>query len=121
MTSMMDIVFIMLIFFVVTASFVREFGIETNQPENSKTTDVEPRDIPILFKVESDNDIRFDGRYVELENVRALIKQAHVAGPDLPVIIQPKDGAYTGRVIALYDAAIAVGMPADKVNIIRAR
>jgi len=70
MTSMLDIVFIMLIFFIVTSSFVRESGVEVNRPQASNV--VSQKDAGIFIAITSANDIYIDKRLVAVECVQEI-------------------------------------------------
>ena len=61
-TAMLDVVFILLIFFIVTASFSKEHGIAINKPE--QTADNNPDDKPIIIVIDSDQAVRIDGRTI---------------------------------------------------------
>ena len=67
LTSMLDIVFIMLIFFIVTSSFVRESGVEVNRPQASNV--VSQKDAGIFIAVTAANDVYIDKRLVDIERV----------------------------------------------------
>ncbi len=119
MTPMLDIVFIMLIFFIVTASFVRESGLEINKPEDNDTPpppeNPDPETRAIAFIIDGNNRIRHDFRTVDIGSVSSIIKKESVERPKAPVVIMAADGAYTGTVITIYDAAQAIGVPRDKI------
>ncbi|RMB02680.1 ExbD/TolR family protein [Eilatimonas milleporae] len=118
MTPMLDIVFIMLIFFIVTASFVKESGIEINKPEDNQTENPPPPDEEkraIAFVIDNNNRITHDFRTIDISAVPSIIKKESVERPEAPVVIQAAEGAYTGNVIRIYDDALAVGLPASKI------
>lgn len=118
MTPMLDIVFIMLIFFIVTASFVKESGIEINKPEDNQTENPPPPDEEkraIAFVIDNNNRITHDFRTIDISAVSSIIKKESVERPEAPVVIQAAEGAYTGNVIRIYDDALAVGLPASKI------
>lgn len=108
MTPMLDIVFIMLIFFIVTASFARETGLDLfkpkAQPDNPEPP--KPEDMPIAFKIDNANRISFDFRPIELGSVRSIIEREHAARPHVPVIIQAGSDAHTGIVVQIHDMAM---------------
>ncbi len=82
LTSMLDIVFIMLIFFIVTSSFVRESGVEVNRPQASHA--VSQKDAGIFIAITSANDIYIDKRIVDAERVQATIEHMLVDQHLLP-------------------------------------
>lgn len=117
MTPMLDIVFIMLIFFIVTASFARESGINLFYPEPNNTPppeDPKEEDRPIAFKIDNNNRITFDFRSIELGSIRSIIEREHAARPHVPVIILAGPDAHTGIVVEIHDMA----MNAKVANII---
>ncbi|HIF9370938.1 TPA: ExbD/TolR family protein [Photobacterium damselae] len=108
LTSMLDIVFIMLIFFIVTSSFVRESGVEVNRPQASHT--VSQKDAGIFIAITSANDIYIDKRIVDAERVQATIEHMLVDQPDASLVIQADEHAYNGTVVKVMDAAKGAGV-----------
>ncbi|NVO73690.1 ExbD/TolR family protein [Photobacterium damselae] len=108
LTSMLDIVFIMLIFFIVTSSFVRESGVEVNRPQASHA--VSQKDAGIFIAITSANDIYIDKRIVDAERVQASIEHMLVDQPDASLVIQADEHAYNGTVVKVMDAAKGAGV-----------
>ena len=109
---MLDVVFIMLIFFIVTASFVKEMGIDVNKPEVPDvpppiTEDQKP---DILVKVTASNDILMDGRRVDARSVRSVIERMHAENPKASVIIKADAKSEAATYIAIADAARAANV-----------
>ena len=119
MTPMLDIVFIMLIFFIVTASFVKEAGLEINKPEDNNTQNNPPPPDDdkraIAFVIDNNNRITHDFRNVDISSVGSIIKKESVERPEAPVVIQASEGAYTGNVVRIYDAALSIGIAREKI------
>ncbi len=107
-TPMLDVVFIMLIFFIVTASFVKETGIEINRPDAS-TSVSKPR-ANILIAVNDKGEIWIDKRKVEESQVRANIERMHAENPQGAVVIQADEEARTKVLVSVMDAARAAGV-----------
>jgi len=108
MTPMLDIVFIMLIFFIVTASFARESGLDLFKPEANNPPppdNPDPDNKPIAFKIDNNNRISFNFRPIELGSIRSIIEREHAARPHVPVIIQAGSDAHTGIVVQIHDMA----------------
>jgi len=85
LTPMLDVVFIMLIFFIVVASFIKEAGIEVNRPDNSKS---DPSDATsILVNIRADNQIWMENRRVDARSVRANIQRLLASDPEQAVTI----------------------------------
>lgn len=107
-TPMLDVVFIMLIFFIVTASFVKESGIEVNRPDAS-TAQSKPR-ANILIAINDMGEIWINKRRVDESQVRANIERMHAENPQGTVVIQADEEAKTRQLVAVMDAARAAGV-----------
>tara|TARA_Y100001956_G_scaffold78277_1_gene89799 strand:- start:2672 stop:3076 length:405 start_codon:yes stop_codon:yes gene_type:complete len=108
LTPMLDIVFIMLIFFIVTSSFVRESGIEVNRPQ--ATQSVSQKDAGIFIAITDNNEIFIDKRIVDVERVQASIELLLLDKPDSALVIQADERAYNGVVVKVMDAAKSAGV-----------
>jgi len=108
LTPMLDVVFIMLIFFIVTAVFVKEPGAEVTRPE--AMTAFTPESGSIFIAVTSSNEIWIDGRSVDPEGVRAAIERMASENPEGGVVIQADSEAFNEYVINVMDAAKAAGI-----------
>jgi biopolymer transport protein ExbD len=109
LTPMLDIVFIMLIFFIVTATFVRDPGVEVNKPEAQ--TAVRKQNIAILIAVTSNNTVHIDNQEIDLRAVRAIVERMRAENPRGPVVIQVDARAKTGIVMEVADQARLAGAP----------
>jgi biopolymer transport protein ExbD len=108
LTPMLDVVFIMLIFFIVTASFIKEAGIEVNRPEASTA---EPKkNVNILVAISPTNEIWMDQRRIDVRAVRANIERLHAENPKGAVVIQADNESNTETVAAVLDAAREAGV-----------
>lgn len=107
-TPMLDVVFIMLIFFIVTASFVKETGIEVNRPDAS-TAQSKPR-ANILIAINDIGEIWIDKRRIDESRVRANIERLRAENPQGSVVIQADEEAKTAKLVAVMDAARAAGV-----------
>ncbi|CAM3077083.1 biopolymer transporter ExbD [Vibrio ordalii] len=108
LTSMLDIVFIMLIFFIVTSSFVRESGVEVNRPQASHA--VSQKDAGIFVAINASNDIYIDKRLIDAERVEATLEHLLLEQPDAALVIQADEHAYNGTVVKVMDAAKGAGV-----------
>ncbi|MBC7005279.1 biopolymer transporter ExbD [Photobacterium sp. BZF1] len=108
LTSMLDIVFIMLIFFIVTSSFVRESGVEVNRPQASNV--VSQKDAGIFIAITSANDVYIDKRVVDVERVQATLEHLLLEQPEASLVIQADEHAYNGTVVRVMDAAKGAGV-----------
>lgn len=114
MTPMLDIVFIMLIFFIVTTSFVKEAGIDVNKP-SAKTAQKKESSNAILIAITKDGNIWLDRRIVDIEAVKPNIQRLGANMTDPSVIIQSDKDANTGDLVRLMDRVKSAGI--DKISI----
>ena len=108
MTSMLDIVFIMLIFFIVTSSFVKESGVEVSRPQASNATS--QKNASIFIAVTAQNDIYIDKRVIDKERVQATLEHIVTEQPNSSVVVQADEFAFNGTVVAVIDAAKGAGI-----------
>lgn len=108
MTPMLDVVFIMLIFFIVTASFVKEAGIEVNRPDAQTATKQDRANI--LIAIDENGAIWINRRKVEVDQVRANIERLHAENPQGSVVIQADEDANVKRLVAVMDASRQAGV-----------
>ena len=111
LTPMLDVVFIMLIFFIVVASFIKEAGVEVNRPDDNQPDNPEDS-TSILVEVASDNQIWMENRRVDTRAVRANIQRLLAEDPEAPVTIKVEKGAEAGIVVDVADAARESGVAA---------
>ncbi|MFP6828169.1 MAG: biopolymer transporter ExbD [Gammaproteobacteria bacterium] len=104
LTPMLDVVFIMLIFFIVTATFIRETGLEVNRPDDNQAQVVQ-EDGAILVIIDSTDDIWIDNRVVDARAVRPNIERMHAEDPDRPVVIQVANASSADTLVTIMDAA----------------
>ena len=107
MTPMLDVVFIMLIFFIVTASFVKEAGIDVNRPEAA--TAVKKDRANILIAISDKNEIWINKRRIDARAVQANIERLRAENPQGSVVIQADKKATTETLIKVMDASRAAG------------
>ena len=108
MTPMLDIVFIMLIFFIVTTSFVKESGIDVNRP-GAQTTERKERG-NILIAITAHNDIWIDKRQIDVRAVRANVERLHAENPEGAVIIQADKDSKNGLLVEVIDQTRLAGV-----------
>lgn len=107
-TPMLDVVFIMLIFFIVTASFVKESGIEVNRPKAE--TSVQQSKASILVAINQQGEIWINKRRVDISSVRANIEILHAENPQGSVVIQADEDAKTKLLVSVMDASREAGV-----------
>jgi len=108
LTPMLDVVFIMLIFFIVTASFVKEAGIEVNRPSAATAERKEKGNI--LVAISENNQIWIDRRQVDPRALRANIERMHAENPNGAVVIQADVESKNGLLVQVMDAARMAGV-----------
>ncbi len=108
MTPMLDIVFIMLIFFIVTTSFVKETGIDVSRP-NASTAERKERG-NILIAIKPDGAVWIAKRKVELRAVRANVERLHAENPEGTVVIIADKEAQTGTLVEVMDQVRLAGV-----------
>jgi biopolymer transport protein ExbD len=109
LTPMLDVVFIMLIFFIVTASFVKEAGIDVNRPD-APLSEVPPEDSNILIQISANNEILINRRTIDPRAVRANIERLHAENPSGSVVIQPNKKSANKMLIIVMDASRQAGV-----------
>ncbi|NND44482.1 MAG: biopolymer transporter ExbD [Xanthomonadales bacterium] len=109
-TPMLDIVFIMLIFFIVTTSFIKEKGLEVSRPSNAPPKQVEQQKGPIVIKIDGSSNITLKGRVLERKAVQANLEREKAEKPDSTLIVAAHPDAETDALVTILDAAEAVGV-----------
>ena len=105
LTPMLDVVFIMLIFFIVTASFLRETGLDTNRPDQDQPQVLQDEEGAILVIIDETDDIWIDNRIIDVRAVRANIERLHAEDPDRPVVVQTATTSTAATLVAVMDAS----------------
>lgn len=108
LTPMLDVVFIMLIFFIVTATFLKEVGIDVNQSNAppKQTNEIEN----ILVEIGAGNDIWIAGRLIDPRAVRANIERLHFERPTLPLAVKASRKSSNKTLVLVMDAARQAGV-----------
>jgi biopolymer transport protein ExbD len=109
-TPMLDIVFIMLIFFIVTTSFIKEKGLEVSRPSNSPPKQVVQKKGPIVVKIDGSSNVTIKGRMLEPKAVQANLEREKAEKPDSPLIIAAHPDAETEALVNVLNAARAVNI-----------
>jgi biopolymer transport protein ExbD len=108
MTPLLDIVFIMLIFFIVTATFVRENGLDVSRPPESDAKIISEKQ-GILIRINNRDQIWLDDRNINVGAVRSNIERLLAEGRESTVLIQASEKAKTGTMVQIMDAARQAG------------
>lgn len=116
MSPMIDCVFILLIFFIVTTTFVEETGIEVDKPQAASSVQLEKTSIMIALTAKGE--VVYGGREIGMSGVQALVRRM-LQKESVPVIVQADAGAPAGLLVRLIDEAKLGG--AEKVSLATAR
>ncbi len=108
LTPMLDVVFIMLIFFIVTASFVKESGIDVTRPDANQQQQ-ESKKRSILISITSTNEVWIQKRRIDVRAVRANIERLLAENPESGVVIQAAESAENGTFVRVLDQARMAG------------
>ncbi|HDZ57952.1 MAG TPA: biopolymer transporter ExbD [Pseudomonas xinjiangensis] len=108
LTPMLDIVFIMLIFFIVTSSFIKESGITVQTPSAASASE-QPQG-NILIAVSPNGEIWIDREQVDIRAVRAAVERMRVDQPDSSVVVQADKESRSGLVIQVMDQVRLAGV-----------
>lgn len=108
MTPMLDIVFIMLIFFIVTTSFVKEAGISVDTPHAQ--TAVKQEQANIFIAIKKNGEVWIDHRSIDIRAVRAVVARLHAESPEGAVVIQSDSEATTHHLVTVMDQVRLAGV-----------
>ncbi len=108
LTPMLDVVFIMLIFFIVTATFIKETGVEIDRPDTR--TAVPKKTVSLLVGVGADSAIWIDKKKTDVRNVRSKMERLHAENPKGGLVIQADSESKVEKVLAIMDAARNIGI-----------
>ena len=110
-TPMLDIVFIMLIFFIVTTSFVKEIGVDVNRPANAPPKEKKMSEV-IAIRITALGQIEVQGRNVDIRTVRANVESALASKPDASAVVSSHRDADAGLLVRVIDQARVAGATA---------
>ena len=108
LTPMLDVVFIMLIFFIVTASFVKEAGVDVNRPPAQTAISKDKGNI--LIAITENGQIWIDRRQVDPRSLRANIERLHGENPQGSIVVQADQKSQNHLLVQVMDAAKAAGV-----------
>ncbi len=115
-TPMLDIVFIMLIFFIVTTSFVREQGLDISRPQQADNPPPQQEDAgQIVVRIDQLSQITVNDRPVDDRAVRANLERERAQKPKAPLIVASHPDADTNSLVLVLDAANIVGI--DNISV----
>ena len=108
LTPMLDVVFIMLIFFIVTATFIKEAGIQVNRPDTFTADSQE--DAAILIAISGGDEIWIDKQQRDPRDVRAVIERLHAENPKGSIVIQADEESTNEMLVVVLEAAKGAGV-----------
>ena len=109
LTPMLDVVFIMLIFFIVTAPFIKEAGLDVNRPD-APMTQSKPEESNILVLINANDEIWIERRLIDPRAVRANIERMHAENPEGSVVIQANKSSTNKMLVQVMDSARQAGV-----------
>lgn len=112
-SPLIDMVFILLIFFIVTTVFVEETGVEVTKPQAASQVQLEKNSI--LLAITANNNVVYGGREIGVNGVRGVVKRLIQDNANMPVIIQADENVPTRILVRVIDEAKLAG--ANSVNI----
>ena len=107
-TPMLDVVFIMLIFFIVTATFIKESGTEVSRPL-AFTGGVQDK-ASILIAIDAENRVWIDRRNIDVRGLRAIIERLHAENPRGSIVVQADKLSKNEVLVEVLDAATRAGV-----------
>lgn len=107
-TPMLDVVFIMLIFFIVTATFIKESGIDVDKPEAA--TAVVQEKASILIAIDASDQVWINRRQVDVRSVRSIVERLHAENPKGTVVIQADRESRNDTLVRVMDASRRAGV-----------
>tara|TARA_R110002096_G_scaffold124002_1_gene268086 strand:- start:20100 stop:20507 length:408 start_codon:yes stop_codon:yes gene_type:complete len=108
LTPMLDVVFIMLIFFIVTATFIKEAGIQVERPD-TVTADTQD-DAAILIAISASDEIWIDRKERAPQAVRGVIERLHAENPKGSIVIQADEDSTNEVLVKVLEAAKQAGV-----------
>ena len=108
LTPMLDVVFIMLIFFIVTASFIKESGIDVDRPDAPSADSQD--DAAILIAISANDEIWIDRRETDPNAVRGMIERLHAENPKGSIVIQADEESTNEMLVVVMEAAKQAGV-----------
>lgn len=112
-SPLIDIIFILLIFFIVTTVFVEETGVEVKRPQAASAEDLEKQSI--LIAITADDTVVYGGNEIGIRGVRGVVRRLLKDDKEMPVIIQADKGASIETYTRVHDEASLAG--ASRINL----
>ncbi len=117
LTPMLDVVFILLIFFIVTSTFIQEKTLGAEPPPPPSPSNPDQQDQAILIFVNETDQIWVNRKPTDISGVRPTMERLRAENPNVALVIQAHPAARTGLIIRIRDLAYSAKM--ERVNIVR--
>ena len=114
LSPMIDCIFILLIFFIVTTVFVEEKGVQVVKPDSAASLALEQNE-NVTLEITAENKVLFDEKEIGLSDVAARVK-ASLTDPEVPVVIRAHEKSDHGTFVSVWDAAKLGGAQALSFN-----
>lgn len=114
-TPMLDVVFILLIFFIVTASFIKESGFAVNKPEAVEPSEIHDRSI--VLEIDANDEIRVQNRLVQLIAVESTLVRLLAESPDAQVSVRLHPKTTTKAMVGAIDSIRSANIPSPPVSL----
>ena len=108
LTPMLDVVFIMLIFFIVTATFIKEAGIQVERPDTFTADQMD--DAAILIAISASDEVWIDRKERQPQEIRGIIERLHAENPKGSIVIQADEESTNEKLVLVLEAAKAAGV-----------
>jgi biopolymer transport protein ExbD len=107
-TPLVDVVFLLLIFFLLTATYVKNPNLDINLPKASLNQALsDKRDVTVAIK--ADGELRYDNTEISVESLEGVLRARFAEDQDVVVVIRADEGTRHGRVVEVMDLAKRVG------------
>ena len=115
MTSMLDIIFILLLFFIVTTSFIKTDSVEVAQPTTHCEQDCDSKSQPLILTIDAQNQVSFNDRIIDVEAVQANLESQLVNDVQAPLIVRVHADAHNVTMVSAVDQANKAGISSVSV------
>lgn len=116
-TPMLDVVFIMLIFFIVTATFVKQSGVDVNKPE--AVTATQRPNVSILLAINDKDEVWLDRKQIDPRAIKVNINRLRAENPEGDVVIEADENSTSEILLKVVDALKEAGIPIPPVATLR--
>lgn len=116
-TPMLDVVFIMLIFFIVTASFVKESGLDINKPPASNEPPDPEAPKPIVIEISKLNEITIERNVVDYRAIKSTVTRLKAERPEASVVVKVDPKAQTKAIIQAIDGIKSANVPTPTISL----